>query len=402
MKLRLVVIVLFLVCLLSGSCALSEFDKNLNDIVSPYRFNLIKWELGAFSHETRQLFSGEDIESPTDTVLEYFSIVGQIRNLEWWIATDETGDTTELEADLDELEEQRLALVSSVEQIIADQIQEVLNELGIFNPYEESTGLQITFPPVNFIMGKLPYLLVISPRDRIERIREIGLRGDLTLEEVEGIEDEADALGVSSLVVALGGAGALYPTLVIDNTSLRSTINTAAEEWLHQYLALKPLGFRYILDLLGIHRDYEIATMNETLAGIVKDEIGALVLAKFYPDYEVGTPPPTDDGFDFNREMREIRIAVDAYLAQGEIELAEEFMKEKRQYLLSMGYYIRKLNQAYFAFHGTYADEPTSVSPIGVEMRQLRGQIESLKEFLNAVADMTSQQELQAMIESLE
>ncbi len=402
MKLRLVVIVLFLVCLLGGSCALSEFDKNLNDIVSPYRFNLVKWELGAFSHETRQWFGGEDIESPTDTVLEYFSIVGQIRNLEWQIATDETGDTTELEADLDELEEQRLALVSSVEQIIADQIQEVLNELGIFNPYEESTGLQITFPPVNFIMGKLPYLLVISPRDRIERIREIGLRGDLTLEEVEGIEDEADALGVSSLVVALGGAGALYPTLVIDNTSLRSTINTAAEEWLHQYLALKPLGFRYILDLLGIHRDYEIATMNETLAGIVKDEIGALVLAKFYPDYEVGTPPPTDDGFDFNREMREIRIAVDAYLAQGEIELAEEFMKEKRQYLLSMGYYIRKLNQAYFAFHGTYADEPTSVSPIGVEMRQLRGQIESLKEFLNAVADMTSQQELQAMIESLE
>lgn len=183
---------------------------------------------------------------------------------------------------------------------------------------------------------------------------------------------------------------------------LHSTINIAVEEWLHQYLALKPLGFRYVLDLLGISRDYEIATMNETLAGIVSDEIGALVLTRYYPDYEVTPPPPSDSGFDFNHEMREIRIAVDAYLADGEIELAEEFMEEKRQYLLSMGYYIRKLNQAYFAFHGAYADEPTSVSPIGVELRALRAQIDPLKEFLNTVADMTSRQDLQEMIESLE
>ena len=77
-------------------------------------------------------------------------------------------------------------------------------------------------------------------------------------------------------------------------------------------------------------------------------------------------------------------------------------MEEKRQYLLSMGYYIRKLNQAYFAFHGAYADEPTSVSPIGFELKKLRGRIESLKDFLNTVADMTSRQELQGMIDSLE
>jgi len=401
LKLKLIIILL-VICLLGGGCAISEFDKNLNDIVKPYRFNFVKWEFRAFAYETRQWLTGEDLESPTETVLDYFELVGRINVLEWQIDFDDTGDTAVLEAELEKLEEQRLALVSSVEQIIAAQIEDILNEQGIFNPWDGGIGLELTFPPVNFIMSKLPYLLVISPRDRIESMREIALRGNLTLEEIEDIEAKADALGVSSLVVTLGGAGALYPTLVLDDASLHFTIEAAAEEWLHQYLALKPLGFRYVLDLTGIYRDYEIATMNETLAGIVSAEIGALVLAKYYPEYAESPPPPTDGGFDFNKEMREIRLAVDEYLAEGEIELAEEFMEEKRQYLLSMGYYIRRLNQAYFAFHGAYADEPTSVSPIGFELKKLRGQIDSLKDFLNTVADMTSRQELQEMIDSLE
>jgi hypothetical protein len=400
LKLKAVVIVLLVFCLLGGGCALSEFDKSLNDIVAPYRFNFVKWEWGAFAHETRQWFSSQDVEDPSATVLDYFELVGQIRALEWQMATDETGDTAALEAELNQLEEQRLALVSSVEQIIAAQIKDVLIEQGIYHPWHESIGLEITFPPVNFVLGKLPYLLVISPRDHIESMREIALRGNLTLEEIEGIEAEADGLGVSSLVVTLGGAGALYPTLVLDEASLRFTIEAAAEEWLHQYLTLKPLGFRYVLDLLGIHRDYEIATMNETLAGIVSAEIGDLVLAKYYPEYV--EPPPPESVFDFNREMRQIRIAVDAYLAEGEIELAEAFMEERRQYLLSMGYYIRKLNQAYFAFHGAYADEPTSISPIGFALNKLRGNIDSLKDYLNAVAEMTSPEELQKMVHSLE
>jgi hypothetical protein len=92
--------------------------------------------------------------------------------------------------------------------------------------------------------------------------------------------------------------------------------------------------------------------------------------------------------------MREIRKTVDKYLAQGEIEQAEEFMEQKRQYLVSMGYYIRKLNQAYFAWHGTYADKPTSISPIGLELKELRKKCASLKKFLSTVAMMTNRQDL--------
>jgi len=54
--------------------------------------------------------------------------------------------------------------------------------------------------------------------------------------------------------------------------------------------------------------------------------------------------------------MRETRIRVDKLLAQGRIEEAEAYMEERRQEFVAHGYYIRKLNQAYFAFHGAYAD----------------------------------------------
>ena len=401
MRLKLVFISLLLLCLLSAGCSSAQdFDSRLNSIVAPYRFNWAMWELESICYEIGQWFCGDHIEPEEQaaTVMEYFALGEQIRSLELEIAAvsagTEEGDLAALEAELNSLQEQRAALTSSVERIIASQIIEVLAEQGIFHPAHQFIGLDFSFPPLNFRLGELPYLLVISPRDSIESIREIALRADLTLEEIESIEEQVEELGVSALVVRLGGAGALYPTLVTDSASLQFTISAAVEEWLHQYLAFQPLGFLYTLDLLGISRNYEIATMNETLASMVSDEIAALVLERFYPEYVNNEQPEEDSGFDFYQEMREIRITVDQYLAQGEIEQAEEYMEERRQYLVSMGYYIRRLNQAYFAFYGTYADSPTSVSPIGAELRELREQSASLRDFLETVAGMSSRQEL--------
>ncbi|MFC1943209.1 hypothetical protein ACFLWO_01340 [Chloroflexota bacterium] len=231
-------------------------------------------------------------------------------------------------------------------------------------------------------------------------MREITLKPSLLLEEIEGIETRVDELGVSSLVLGLSGLGATYPTFVSNEASLQSTIDITTEEWLHQYLAFKPLGFFYLLDLTGLSRNYEIATMNETLASMVSKEVGSNVYEKYYSKYENGANQnqAPESAFDFYREMREIRKTVDIYLARGEIEQAEEFMGQKRQYLASMGYYIRNLNQAYFAFHGTYADRPAFISPIGLELKELRSQSASLKDFLNTVAAMTSRQELRDSI----
>ena len=40
--------------------------------------------------------------------------------------------------------------------------------------------------------------------------------------------------------------------------------------------------------------------------------------------------------------------------------------------LLEQGYVIRKLNQAYFAFHGSYAVGTSATDPIGGKLRSLR------------------------------
>jgi len=333
-------------------------------------------------------------------VTEHFSTIKQIKTLESEIkavnAGNEPGDLASLEAELNMLQEQKMTVKDTVEGIIEKQIKQTLAQQGIFNPVDRYIGLRINFPPLNFKLEKPPHLLVISPRDRIESMREIILLPSLSLEEIEDIEAEVDKLGVSSLVVELGGLGATYPNLVTDEASLQFTIDTATEEWLHQYLVFKPLGFLYLLDTTGVSRNYEIAIMNETLAGMVSQEIGAMVVENYYLQYENGDHQTQIAGseFDFNREMRNIRRAVDNYLAQGEIEQAEEFMEQKRQYLALKGYYIRKLNQAYFAFYGAYADSPTSISPIGLELKKLRSQSATLKEFLDKVAAMTSRRDL--------
>jgi len=345
----------------------------------------------------------EKTDDEISVVTEYFSSIERIETLRSEIqainAGNKQGDSAPLEAELNRLQEQRMALENTVEKIIERQIKEILAQQGIFNPIDRYIRLKIFFPPVNFELEKPPCLLVISPRHKIESIREILLKQDTSLAEKEDIEAKVDKLGVSSLVVKLGGLST-YPSFVTDGASLRFVIDTATEEWLHHYLVFKPLGFLYLLDLTGVSRNYEIATMNETLAGMVSKEIGSIVCGKYYPEYEndVNQNQTTASEFDFNREMKEIRKAVDKYLERGEIERAEEFMEQKRQYLAAKGYHIRKLNQAYFAFHGAYADRPAFISPIGLELKELRSQSASLKDFLSKVAVMTSRQDLRDSI----
>ena len=404
MKIKLIATAsLLLLCLLSGSCAFTrDFDAHLSSIVRSYRFSIVKWESRAIPHEANQWILGsyEKIDDEVPVVTEFFSAIERIKTLESEIeiinAGNEQGDLASLEAELNMLQEQKTALKDTVERIIEKQIKETLAQQDIFNPIDRYVRLKVNFPPLNFKLEKPLNLLVTSPRDRIESIREITLQPSISLEEIEDIEAKVDKLGVSSLVVELGGLGATYPSLVTDEASLRFIIDTATEEWLHQYLVFKPLGFLYLLDLTGVSRNYEIAVINETLASMVSKEIGAMVVERYYPQYERGDNQTQIAGseFDFNREMRDIRRAVDKYLAQGEIERAEEFMEQKRQYLASKGYYIRKLNQAYFAFYGTYADSPTSISPIGLELKKLRSQSASLKDFLDEVAAMTNRQDL--------
>ncbi len=379
----------------------NSFNRQFNQIVRPYIFDIGKWEVVTLASEIDSFFNDETDVSDEDTfvVKAYFSNLERIRRLEYEIEAINLGtwqgDLATLEDKLDEMLQHNEAIVGIVELVLENQIREALAEQGILNPWQEDTDYQGYFPPVNFILDTPPHVLVLSPRDRIDRMRETTLFPEITREDVENIEMQITEMGYSALVIEVGGM-ATYPYYVTDRADLSYVIDTITEEWLHQYLAFKPLGFLYILDLAGFKRDFDIVTMNETLAGIISEEIGTLIFEKYYSSGKLeDTPPPSDESaFDFNKEMREIRRTVDEYLARGEIKQAEEFMEQKRLFLAENGYHIRKLNQAYFAFHGAYADSPTSINPIGAEMRLLREQSDSLKDFLDTVAEMTTRQEL--------
>lgn len=386
------------VCLLpagviTGCAPPDALDASLSEITHPYRFDIAGWEIGALAGEAVLAVFGHTEEDGTERVKEYFTNVTRLKEVAGEIAAVEAGsrpgDADSLREEYDELEIANARLALTVERTLESQIREALTEQGIINPFG---GEGAAFPPLNFHLAAPPHLLVVSPRDSIESLREVTLLPQLTVAEIEVIEAAVEELGYSALVTDLGGI-ATYPSFVTSDADLRFTIDAAAEEWLHQYLAFTPLGFGYLLDVTGLRRDYDIATMNETAVGIASKEIGGLVYEKYYASGEEEPGEPAG-GFDFNAAMRQTRLAVDAYLAAGEVEAAEAYMEVRRRYVNANGYYIRRLNQAYFAFHGTYADSPTSVSPIGEEFRELREQSASLKAFLDTAAAMTSRDDL--------
>ena len=323
------------VILLSSGCIAHKEDSQhqLQQIAKSYAFNFVSWELHALSSLPKEILRKES----------------------------EANQETKL----------------------CNQIKTVLADNGIS-----------AFPPVTFRLEKPPHLLVVSPREEIVYLDRMVLRQEFSVAEMERLEAQIEELGLSSLVVGLGGFGATYPPIISDHLNLTDTVNTAVEEWLHQYLAFRPLGFLYLLDSVGIRRNSEVIIMNETLAGMVSQEISSEVYARYYQGQEEVKVDRNALEFNFDAEMRETRKTVDSYLSQGKIEEAEHYMEERRKEFVAHGYHIRKLNQAYFAFHGIYAQDPASVSPIYKDLKQLRAKSPSLKHFLDRVATMRSYAEL--------
>lgn len=153
--------------------------------------------------------------------------------------------------------------------------------------------------------------------------------------------------------------------------------------------------------------------MNETAAAIAGKEIGRALIERYYPELlppppeapqeatPESQPTPQPPAFDFRREMHETRLMVDQLLAHGYIEDAERFMEERRQFFWERGYRIRKLNQAYFAFYGAYADEPggaAGADPVGEAVRSLRDSSPTLADFLQRIAWMSSFDQLQRAV----
>lgn len=367
LALSLIMVVLAGGCTATPTDAPASFNRRFGSLVRPYTFNYAAWEFKTLYNELIQETPASEKTVTTDSavVFSFFS------------ADPVNQDQT---------------LKDQVENILALQISQVLADNDIYNPFFNS---HFIFPPVNFKLETPPNILIISPRNKIERTRDVTLKQEISEDQMENLESEIGKLNVSALVTPIGGLGATYPSFVELNSDLKYTINTATEEWLHQYLAFKPLGFRYVLDLLRIKPNTDIASINETVAGLAAQEIGGLVYSRFYAQFpSKPEQKPDPAAFDFNAAMRETRLTVDSYLASGKIDQAESYMEQRRQFINAHGYGIRKINQAYFAFYGSYTYSPTSVDPLGEQVRTLRQQSPSLKDFLKSASGLTSRQEL--------
>ncbi len=307
--------------------------------------------------------------------------------------------------ELKKLYTRQAELAPFAEAILQDQVSQVLADEGL-------TTLGQTIPNVWYHSTPLPMALIVSPRDHIEQIANISVETDLTIDEQASLESQVDTgLNTSSLVVPIGGVG-VYPTMVMRSTDMNWMLSTVAHEWTHNYLTLRPLGFLY-------SGSPELRTMNETTASITGNEIGNLVLERFYPELVTAShlnlslisspfdhPNPADfmrGPFDFRAQMNETRVTADALLLDGKIEEAESYMEARRLIFLENGYLIRKLNQAYFAFYGAYADSPGGAAgqdPVGPAVRALREQSESLADFVNTISWMTNFTQLQEAIKN--
>jgi len=391
---------LVLVTLFNISCASShDIDDQVNKAVKSYRFSIAGWEFNTFFQRIKQLFHSQNENPQTDAEItdEFIRLGNQIQNLKTKINDTNQAD---IQFQMDSLRQQQINIAGAVEKIIERQTTLVLAEMGIYQPWYQHIKLKFTFPTPDFKLEAAPHLLVISPRDKIETTKTILLSSDLSLAEMAAIEANVDKLNVSSLVVDLGGVGT-YPNLVASDSDFQFIIETCAHEWTHGYLAFTPLGFRYVLNIAGLSHNADISTINETVADIVGKEVGVAVVKKYYPQLLTSnqtTQSPSQPVFDFNQVMRTIRAQVDRYLAAGEIETGEQYMQKQRDYLEANGYYIRKLNQAFFAFNGTYADAPAFENPIGTQLTQLRADSGTLGNFLNTVSSFTKLQSLKSAL----
>jgi hypothetical protein len=393
-----------------------RFDYQLGIVITGLQFDLAAWEVQALTGKGRQVLAREaaalSLREREARVRAFFTRVGHIRDLEGELQRihstapapgagsrqQATEAAQALQAELDALRREQAREQGMVEAILENQVGAMLAEEGF------AVG-PIVWPPVSFRLTEPPTLLIISPRQEITRKAEAQLRPRLPLAEREQLEDSIDdTFDVSSLVDDLGGLSA-FPTIVLFSTSILNTVDTVAHEWTHHYLFFNPLGWHY-------YDSGDLTTMNETAASVVGQEVARKTMVRYYPDLVPPPParsdaavrPPSEEKleFDFNYVMRQTRLEVDRLLAAGKVEQAEDYMESQRRLVVQHGYYLRKLNQAYFAFHGSYATSATSVDPIGPQMQRLRAASPSLRAFLRRVSQMRSHADLEQALRSLE
>jgi hypothetical protein len=366
-------------------------------LVGPRQFDFLTWEVQAIAAKAEGVLANQDTflneASRQQAVLDYLNFIQQTQQLDGQINqiyTDPTvlepsAATAVLQADLAQARDKLAALQPVAEAIVQDQVGQILVEEGF-------GVLGQAWPPVMMQMNPLPSLLIVSPRDRIERIYGVSLIPGLSTAEKDALETAVfEQLNLSALIVPIGGLGT-YPAMIMETSNINWLAEVTAHEWSHHWLTFFPVGWNY--------GNPQVRIINETIASIFDQEIGSRVIERYYPEF-VPPPAPTSlpettpaepPAFDYGAELAATRVRAEALLAQGDIAGAEGYMEARRQVFLQNGYGIRKLNQAYFAFYGAYAAVPgaTGSDPTGPMLRDIQSHTRSPREFMDTVAPIAT------------
>ncbi len=398
--------------------------------VAEYKFDYVSWEVDALWSKTTQALWGQhhymDEATRSQFVIDYMADLDRVRHIEAELdrlfLEDPGADVRDLKVERDSLRDSLGDRQTTTEAILEGQVAAVLVDAGF------GTMGQL-FPPVSMRFTQMPNLLVVSPRDRIDRSVELAL-DYLPLEERQRVERRVeDVRDVSALVVPLGGM-ALFPAMIQESAHLPWVVETFAHEWIHHYFFFFPLGLSYFIDT-GQQGLGEAIIINETTADIFGEEIAAEVLARYYPAYvqAAASAQPVAQGdentFDFGRAMHVTRVIVDSYMddiaqlnaanaalhplddaeqiAANQavidrlIDNVERYMAYRQGVFWANGYRIRRINQAYFAFYGGYQGGIPGIGgedPIGPAVRAIRTASPDVHQFAITMRSITTRAEL--------
>lgn len=375
-------------------------------VALPYRYSISEWELRNFPDKWvhllwTKLFGQVKSEAERLAELErYFDLGRDLLGADYALDRAMSGPSSEgvaaLQEEVERLAGERSALRDSVEETIESALSTAIREAGL------SGWESFVFPPVDIRLAGPPIVLLTSPRDRIERQHEVLMEPDISLVVRERLEDRLmEEEDVAAISIQVGGLAA-YPASVLNTIPLEDTFRVGAHEWMHHYMAFRPLGQK-------MFTSSEMVTLNETLADIVGREIGdaarellsapSLNLSPRGGETEGDAAPQPapesglhgrDEHFGYREEMHETRLRVDELLAEGKVGEAEQYMEERRLEFVQNGYPIRRLNQAYFAFHGTYAESAASSSPIAGQLHRFRELMPNLRTFVSEMGGISS------------
>lgn len=405
---RTILVVLSLILLGASTAPSRGPAARLHRYTAPLEFDFFGWTVDAAARKLGQYAVASTGYLPpaarVDLVRRWFRLIDEADALEGEIAAAFAGATSAAGTKLREDDLRRMRLELSELQPVAEA---VLAEQAALTLQAEGLAWSGAFPPVSFRLSRLPVALVVSPRDVIRQDALIQLDPGMPLQDQADLESRVESgQDVSALVVPVGGIGT-YPTMVQETGALSWVAEVILHEWTHNLLTLRPLGWNY-------ETTPELRTMNETTAQLVGQALGRRLLERYYPDLVPAPAPgaanaPSDPraseppAFDFHAEMHATRVRADELLAGGKIAEAEAYMEERRQVFVANGYFIRRLNQAYFAFYGAYADAPQGAAgedPVGAAVRGLWNRSESVAAFVRQMAWMDSFEDLERALGS--